>query len=110
MAITHRHVLLIRDPLSVLTSWTTKSSHVHNDNTHSEEVGTVALLDIYSKIADRCNKDTTNDTTTNDTTTNDTTINDDDGGEENEDREVVVVDSDMEEGCNNQLVRIKIRH
>lgn len=87
VAITHRHVLLIRDPLSVLTSWTTKSSHVHNGNTHSEEVGTVALLDIYSKIADRCNKDTTKDTT-NDTTT-DTTTN-----EEEEDGEVVVVDSD----------------
>eukprot|EP00956_Cyclotella_meneghiniana_P038768 scaffold159697_cov56-Cyclotella_meneghiniana.AAC.6 len=56
-----------------------KSGHVHNNNTNSEEVGLVALLDIYSKIID-CNNN--NDASN---------IND---GDDNNDSGVIVIDSD----------------
>jgi hypothetical protein len=46
----HKHVLLIRDPLSVLGSWMGKSGDVHQNNPHPEEVGIVQLLDVYSKV------------------------------------------------------------
>ena len=46
----HKHVLLIRDPLSVLGSWMGKSGDVHKNNPHPEEVGIVQSLDVYSKI------------------------------------------------------------
>mmetsp|Transcript_9761 Transcript_9761/g.18159 ORF Transcript_9761/g.18159 Transcript_9761/m.18159 type:complete len:730 (-) Transcript_9761:283-2472(-) len=48
--IRHKHVLLIRDPLSVLASWMGKSGQVHGNNPHPDEVGIVQLLDVYSKI------------------------------------------------------------
>ena len=46
----HKHVLLIRDPISVLGSWMGKSGDVHKNNVHPEEVGIVQLLDVYSKV------------------------------------------------------------
>jgi hypothetical protein len=46
----HKHVLLIRDPLSVLGSWMGKSGDVHQNNPHPEEVGIIQLLDVYSKV------------------------------------------------------------
>ena len=46
----HRHVLLIRDPLSVLGSWMGKSGDVHGNNPHPDEVGITQLLDVYSKV------------------------------------------------------------
>ncbi|KAL7538377.1 hypothetical protein ACHAXR_009748 [Thalassiosira sp. AJA248-18] len=46
----HRHVLLIRDPISVLGSWMGKSGDVHGNNPHPDEVGITQLLDVYSKV------------------------------------------------------------
>ena len=40
----HRHVLLIRDPISVHASWMGKSGQVHGNNPHPDEVGIVQLL------------------------------------------------------------------
>jgi hypothetical protein len=45
----HRHLLLIRDPVDVLSSWGV-SSEVHGNNPTSDEVGIVPLLSIYSKL------------------------------------------------------------
>ncbi|KAL3799978.1 hypothetical protein HJC23_007451 [Cyclotella cryptica] len=50
----HKHVLLIRDPLSVLGSWMGKSGDVHKNNVHVDEVGIVQLLDVYSKVLGGC--------------------------------------------------------
>lgn len=47
--IRHRHLLLIRDPVSVLGSWMGKSGDVHGNNPRPDEVGVVPLLDVYSK-------------------------------------------------------------
>ncbi len=48
----HRHLLLIRDPVDVLSSWGS-SSDVHGNNPTSDEVGIVPLLTIYSKLESR---------------------------------------------------------
>lgn len=48
----HRHLLLIRDPVDVLSSWGV-SSEVHGNNPTSDEVGIVPLLSIYSKLESR---------------------------------------------------------
>jgi hypothetical protein len=50
----HRHLLLIRDPVDVLSSWGS-SSDVHGNNPTSDEVGIVPLLTIYSKLESRAN-------------------------------------------------------
>mmetsp|Transcript_16941 Transcript_16941/g.30758 ORF Transcript_16941/g.30758 Transcript_16941/m.30758 type:complete len:690 (+) Transcript_16941:124-2193(+) len=46
----HRHLLLIRDPISCLGSWMGKSGSVHGKNPHPDEVGITQLLDVYSKV------------------------------------------------------------
>ncbi|KAL7552917.1 LOW QUALITY PROTEIN: hypothetical protein ACHAWF_018101, partial [Thalassiosira exigua] len=46
----HCHLLLIRDPVSVLGSWMGKSGDVHGDNPHPDEVGIAQLLDVCSKV------------------------------------------------------------
>ena len=46
----HRHLLLIRDPVSVLSSWMGKSGNVHGNNVHPDEVGISCLMDAYAKI------------------------------------------------------------
>ena len=48
----HRHLLLIRDPVAVLSSWG-NSGGVHGNNPTSDEVGIVPLLAIYSKLESR---------------------------------------------------------
>ncbi|KAL3763171.1 hypothetical protein ACHAWU_006196 [Discostella pseudostelligera] len=48
--IKHRHLLLIRDPISVLSSWMGKSGDVHGNNPHPDEVGITQLFDVYSKV------------------------------------------------------------
>lgn len=48
----HRHLLLIRDPVDVLSSWGV-SSDVHGNNPTSDEVGIVPLLSIYAKLESR---------------------------------------------------------
>ena len=57
----HKHVLLIRDPLSVLASWMGKSGQVHGNNPHPDEVGIVQLLDVYSKVMGASMNNQTND-------------------------------------------------
>jgi branched-subunit amino acid aminotransferase/4-amino-4-deoxychorismate lyase len=44
----HKHMLLIRDPISVLGSWM-NSSDVHGSNPHPDEIGITQLLDVYAK-------------------------------------------------------------
>ena len=51
--IVHRHLLLIRDPLSIISSWDA-ASEVHN-TTSPDEVGIVPLLSIYSTLYGRTN-------------------------------------------------------
>lgn len=46
----HLHLLLVRDPVSVLSSWMGKSGDVHGNNPHPDEVGITQLLDVYSKV------------------------------------------------------------
>ena len=47
----HRHMLLIRDPVAVLSSWSL-SSDVHNAVT-PDEVGIIPMLSIYSSLSSR---------------------------------------------------------
>jgi hypothetical protein len=49
LAITHKHLLLIRDPVAVLSSWDAASA-VHNSAISPNEVGMVHLLSIYSNV------------------------------------------------------------
>jgi len=49
--IVHRHLLLIRDPVAILSSWDA-NSEVHN-TTSPDEVGIVPLLSIYSTLYGR---------------------------------------------------------
>jgi protein-lysine N-methyltransferase EEF2KMT len=44
-----RHVLLIRDPVAVLSSWS-NSSQVHGNSPSTDEVSIVPLLGIYSTL------------------------------------------------------------
>ena len=46
--ITYKHLLLIRDPVDILSSWDVKSS-VHSNDFSSEELGIIQLLALYSK-------------------------------------------------------------
>jgi hypothetical protein len=48
----HRHLLLIRDPVAVLSSWGS-SGDVHGDNPTSDEIGILPLLAIYTKLESR---------------------------------------------------------
>lgn len=48
----HRHLLLIRDPVEVLSSWSVAGG-VHGDNPTSDEVGIIPLMVIYSKLESR---------------------------------------------------------
>ncbi|GKY98567.1 hypothetical protein MPSEU_000813500 [Mayamaea pseudoterrestris] len=50
----HKHLLLIRDPVSVLSSWSC-SANVHGNNPTPDEVGIVPLLAIYSQMQSRKN-------------------------------------------------------
>jgi protein-lysine N-methyltransferase EEF2KMT len=52
----HRHLLLIRDPVSVLSSWGA-AGEVHGNNPTSDEIGIVPLLSIYSQLESRVTKD-----------------------------------------------------
>jgi branched-subunit amino acid aminotransferase/4-amino-4-deoxychorismate lyase len=45
----HKHMLLVRDPVSVLGSWM-NSSDVHGSNPHPDEIGITQLLDVYAKV------------------------------------------------------------
>jgi hypothetical protein len=54
--VVHRHLLLIRDPVAVLSSWGV-SGGVHGNNPTSDEVGIVPLLSIYSKLESRSGKE-----------------------------------------------------
>ena len=46
----HHHLLLIRDPFSVLSSWMGKSGDIHGNYVHPDEVGISSLMDVYVKI------------------------------------------------------------
>jgi len=48
----HKHLLLIRDPVQVLSSWD-NSSEVHGNDASPDEVGIVPLLSIYSSLQSR---------------------------------------------------------
>jgi protein-lysine N-methyltransferase EEF2KMT len=48
----HKHLLLIRDPVAVLSSWD-RSAYVHGSNPTPDEVGIVPLLAIYSSLQSR---------------------------------------------------------
>eukprot|EP00581_Thalassiosira_minuscula_P014340 CAMPEP_0183729772 /NCGR_PEP_ID=MMETSP0737-20130205/31159_1 /TAXON_ID=385413 /ORGANISM="Thalassiosira miniscula, Strain CCMP1093" /LENGTH=681 /DNA_ID=CAMNT_0025962053 /DNA_START=97 /DNA_END=2142 /DNA_ORIENTATION=- len=48
--IQHKHLLLIRDPISCLGSWMGKSGDVHGNNPRPDEVGVTQLLDVYSEV------------------------------------------------------------
>jgi protein-lysine N-methyltransferase EEF2KMT len=48
----HKHVLLIRDPVAVLSSWGA-AGDVHGNNPTIFEVGIVPLLSIYSALQSR---------------------------------------------------------
>ena len=48
----HRHVLLIRDPVAVLSAWSMVGD-VHGDNPTPDELGFVSLMSIYSKLESR---------------------------------------------------------
>mmetsp|Transcript_7298 Transcript_7298/g.8459 ORF Transcript_7298/g.8459 Transcript_7298/m.8459 type:complete len:618 (+) Transcript_7298:54-1907(+) len=45
----HRHILLVRDPVAVLSAWSMVGD-VHGDNPTSEELGFISLMTIYSKL------------------------------------------------------------
>ena len=52
ITLVHKHLLLIRDPVQVLSSWS-YSSEVHGNNPTPDEVGIVPLLSIYSSLQSR---------------------------------------------------------
>ena len=47
--IEHKHVLLIRDPVSIVSSWNMAST-IHGNTCTPDEVGIVPLLSIYSSV------------------------------------------------------------
>jgi len=47
--VVHKHLLLIRDPVSILSSWEANSS-VHNGAVTPNEVGIVDLMSVYSHL------------------------------------------------------------
>lgn len=48
----HKHLLLLRDPVAVLSSWSAAGT-VHDNNPTMNEVGVVPLLSIYSTLQGR---------------------------------------------------------
>jgi len=54
--VVHRHLLLVRDPVTVLSSWG-QAGGVHGNAATSDEVGIVPLLSIYSKLESRSTGD-----------------------------------------------------
>jgi len=48
----HKHLLLIRDPVAILSSWGVAGA-VHGNNATPDEVGIVPLLSVYSHIHSR---------------------------------------------------------
>ena len=50
--IIERHVLLIRDPVAVLSSWS-NASQVHGNSPSTDEVSIIPLLGIYSTLSSR---------------------------------------------------------
>lgn len=56
--VVHRHLLLVRDPVTVLSSWG-QSGGVHGNAATSDEVGVVPLLSIYSQLESRSTADNT---------------------------------------------------
>jgi protein-lysine N-methyltransferase EEF2KMT len=58
VTVIHRHVLLIRDPVAVLSSWS-QSGDVHGNAPTIDEVGILPLNQIYSKIQEMSSSSTT---------------------------------------------------
>ncbi|KAL3945505.1 MAG: hypothetical protein SGBAC_000404 [Bacillariaceae sp.] len=56
--VVHRHLLLVRDPVTVLSSWG-QSRDIHGNAATSDEVGVVPLLSIYSQLESRSKADNT---------------------------------------------------
>ena len=52
----HKHVLLVRDAVAVLSSWGA-AGNVHGDNPTTVEVGIIPLLNIYSTLQSRGHTD-----------------------------------------------------
>jgi protein-lysine N-methyltransferase EEF2KMT len=52
ITLVHKHLLLIRDPMLVLSSWS-YSSEVHGNNPTPDEVGIVPMLSIYANLQSR---------------------------------------------------------
>eukprot|EP00536_Pseudo-nitzschia_multiseries_P007079 jgi/Psemu1/65868/estExt_Genemark1.C_1600026 len=48
----HRHVLLIRDPVTMLSAWGAIGD-VHGNSPSSEEIGVISLMSIYSDLESR---------------------------------------------------------
>ena len=59
ITLVHRHLLLIRDPVAVLSSWKV-AGQVHGNNPTPDEVGIVPLLSIYSTLQSRANHNNSN--------------------------------------------------
>jgi hypothetical protein len=51
----HKHLLLIRDPVSILSSWNAASA-VHNGAVTPNEIGIIHLLSIYSNVQSKINR------------------------------------------------------
>lgn len=49
ISLVHKHLLLIRDPVAVLSSWN-QDADVHGGAATADEVGIVPLLSIYSNV------------------------------------------------------------
>lgn len=49
ITLVHRHVLLIRDPVPVLSAWSMVGD-VHGDDPTPEELGFISMMTIYSKL------------------------------------------------------------
>ena len=52
VVLVHKHLLLIRDPVLVLSSWD-NSANVHGNTATPDEVGIVPLMSIYSSLQSR---------------------------------------------------------
>lgn len=53
VTVKHVHILLLRDPVSILSSWKAASSVHGSDMPKPDEVGTIPLLSIYSELISR---------------------------------------------------------
>lgn len=63
---THKHLLLIRDPVAILSSWKA-SSDVHADAATTDEVGIIPILSVYSSITSQTSTGTSTSTSSNHT-------------------------------------------